>query len=599
MVGNRIRVLHVDDHADYVDMPASQLEQVDDRLVVDVVDTVADARAELRDGDVDCVVMEYHLLTDDEQPVDRIRAENGSIPVVLFTEAGLQTVAPALEDGPTEYVAKGGASNETTYTLLAERIVRLVETSRPDPEDGPSLQAAAATVGDGLALPACVLVGDEPTFVNEAFAARFDVEGTPTTVEELARVGGDDRGALAAFLTDPDAGRFTFEDGDGSAVVVHATVDEESQAVAAFWVDGDDESVAIEETMVDSLLANAPFALAFKDARGRYVRASDSLPRVAGDGSVVGPEGKVHHTAADLQGKTDYDLYAPERAASMAADDDRVVETGDPVVRTTDRRGAPDEPDGKVVDEIDETEIARSTTKLPWYDADGQTRGVVEMTEVTEIADREAAVDRQTDRLRDVERAVRAGLADPLARTRDAVSMAEERGDEGRLASARDALESMAEDVDTVRQLARFGQPPAELAPVDVGDVAATVWSHLDAPDASLENTTTTVTPADRTRLGHLFERVFENSLEHGGPAVTVSVGDLADGFVVTDDGPGVDVDEYERLLAPGYSSTDDATGLGLAVVAAIAESFGWDVAVTEGAAGGVRLEFTGLDSTG
>jgi len=77
------------------------------------------------------------------------------------------------------------------------------------------------------------------------------------------------------------------------------------------------------------------------------------------------------------------------------------------------------------------------------------------------------------------------------------------------------------------------------------------------------------------------------------GADVTVTVGRTADGFYVEDDGPGIPESERDRVFETGYSTADGGTGFGLNIVRTVAEAHGWTVAVTEGATGGARFEFT------
>jgi len=84
-----------------------------------------------------------------------------------------------------------------------------------------------------------------------------------------------------------------------------------------------------------------------------------------------------------------------------------------------------------------------------------------------------------------------------------------------------------------------------------------------------------------------------EAFVRSGGADVTVTVGRTADGFYVEDDGPGIPESERDRVFEGGYTTADDGTGFGLNIVRTVAEAHGWTVAVTEGAAGGARFEFT------
>jgi len=51
-----------------------------------------------------------------------------------------------------------------------------------------------------------------------------------------------------------------------------------------------------------------------------------------------------------------------------------------------------------------------------------------------------------------------------------------------------------------------------------------------------------------------------------------------------------------DAVFDPGYSSANDGTGFGLAIVQRLAEAHEWDITLTESEAGGVRFEFSGID---
>jgi signal transduction histidine kinase len=72
----------------------------------------------------------------------------------------------------------------------------------------------------------------------------------------------------------------------------------------------------------------------------------------------------------------------------------------------------------------------------------------------------------------------------------------------------------------------------------------------------------------------------------------TVRVVALEDGVAVEDDGPRIPEGERERVFDPNYTTADDGAGVGLVSVRQVAGAHGWDVCVTESAAGGARFEF-------
>jgi two-component system OmpR family sensor kinase len=67
-------------------------------------------------------------------------------------------------------------------------------------------------------------------------------------------------------------------------------------------------------------------------------------------------------------------------------------------------------------------------------------------------------------------------------------------------------------------------------------------------------------------------------------------------GFYVADDGPGIPPAEREDVFEPGFTTAEDGSGFGLAIVAEIAEAHDWEVTVTESSAGGARFEIADVD---
>jgi signal transduction histidine kinase len=75
-------------------------------------------------------------------------------------------------------------------------------------------------------------------------------------------------------------------------------------------------------------------------------------------------------------------------------------------------------------------------------------------------------------------------------------------------------------------------------------------------------------------------------------------VGALPDGFYVEDDGPGIPPDERDDVLKSGFTTSDEGTGFGLAIVCQIADAHDWSVEIVEGSEGGARFEFHGAKTT-
>jgi signal transduction histidine kinase len=78
---------------------------------------------------------------------------------------------------------------------------------------------------------------------------------------------------------------------------------------------------------------------------------------------------------------------------------------------------------------------------------------------------------------------------------------------------------------------------------------------------------------------------------------VTVEVGQLEDGFYIADNGPGIPDDIRDEVFQSAYSTVEDNTGFGLAIVKEVVNAHGWDITIEERASGGARFEITGVES--
>jgi len=155
-----------------------------------------------------------------------------------------------------------------------------------------------------------------------------------------------------------------------------------------------------------------------------------------------------------------------------------------------------------------------------------------------------------------------------------------------------DALTRIDARLQDLLALARAGDVDATDA-VSLRAAALAAWADIDTADATLEVDDGTVEASERL-LVQALENLLENAVDHGGSDVSVRVEALADGgFRVSDDGPGIPARERERILQPGVSSREAASGHGegLAIVEDIAEAHDWDLLVGESELGGARFE--------
>lgn len=133
---------------------------------------------------------------------------------------------------------------------------------------------------------------------------------------------------------------------------------------------------------------------------------------------------------------------------------------------------------------------------------------------------------------------------------------------------------------------------------MNLSNVSQACWNHVETRQATLVTDSEQVLHADRSRVQELLENLFRNAVEHGGDGVTITVGDLEDGFYVADDGAGIADANKGVVFDHGYSTSEDGTGFGLSIVREIADVHDWDLGVTDSDAGGVCFEIRNVETS-
>lgn len=198
-------------------------------------------------------------------------------------------------------------------------------------------------------------------------------------------------------------------------------------------------------------------------------------------------------------------------------------------------------------------------------------------------------------------------LRNPLDVLGGWLDIAQESGDDDAFDRCFKAIDRMDTLIDDILTMAQVGSVIDEREEIDLAAVAQAAWETVDTSGATLQIEIDQTISGDETRLKQFFENLYRNSIEHGVPsteatangaaAITITVGELPDGFYVEDDGIGIPADEREEILNSGYTTSDEGTGLGLAIVAEIADAHGWELVPTEGTTGGARFACSGVES--
>ncbi|MFB6157848.1 MAG: PAS domain S-box protein [Haloferacaceae archaeon] len=608
-----IRVLHVDDYEEFVRLAAERMEREDERLAVETADDAAAALERLDDGtapDIDCVVSDYEMPgMDGLDLLDAVRERDPDLPFVLFTGRGDETVArDALRAGATDYVRKGTSTDDGRYAVLANRVVNAVERRRAAAAAERERERFRALIANSTDL-ITVLAADgtiryeSPSIEHILGYGQAELEGEsafeyvhPEDREEVVETFS----CLVDGERTTETVRFRFRHADGSWRWLESTGSTPgSDAVDGYVVNSRDVTDRVarerrfeaERDRIRVLFEHTTDAIAYCG----FVTGEDGVRSVIREANPAFHETFVDDRETLVDADLD-EVVAPPGDVEEARAISRRVRSGERVERELERQTSDDV----------RTFLHRSVPITP---EEGETTDAyyAVYTDITEQKERERRLRRQNERLERFASLVSHDLRNPLnvaaaavERARDADADADRRLDQ-----AADALGRMEGIVGDVLDMVRYGGEVTETEPIELGPLVEGCWGAVATDGATLD----VVDPdaavaADRGRLRRLVENLLGNAVEHGAdgdrsaadddPAVRVEVGTLPDGFYVEDDGPGIPPAEPDRVFDADYSSSEDGVGLGLTIVEDIAVAHGWEVDVTEGAAGGARFEVRG-----
>jgi len=186
-------------------------------------------------------------------------------------------------------------------------------------------------------------------------------------------------------------------------------------------------------------------------------------------------------------------------------------------------------------------------------------------------------------------------LRNPLNVLYGYLEVARERETEAAFERCWNATSRMERMIEDTALMLRKDDPDLDRDDVDLATVCQDAWEMVPSSAARLETATSRQIHADEDRLVQLLANLFRNAVEHGGENVTVTVGNLTDGFYVEDDGVGIPPEGRENMFEEGYSTLGSSSGVGLSVVETVCDHHGWTVQATDGSTGGARFEITGV----
>jgi signal transduction histidine kinase len=472
-----------------------------------------------------------------------------------------------------------------SYLLTDPHVVLVV--SDPDRRDEvvPAVEAgaAASTVAVGTAEAAretldtradvgcVVVVSDDPEAVEAVRAAAVDAD--PIGVLPVVVWG-----PAAVATTAARHGACRYLPDSAGTDELRTVVDD---ALSTYERRRDE---AADSSILQTLLAEGNLTLFAKDEEARYLRMAD-----------------VPYTPDpdETRGKTDREVFGdsyPQTSEETYEDDLQVIETGEPLRENLERYT------GRGGDHWSES------TKLPWR-VDGDMVGLVgyavDATERVRYEDRLAEQRRRFDQFASY---VSHDLRTPLQVSVGALEQARE--SEGadreaaldRIERANERIEEILADLSALSKSDREGAtlPDEVLEALDVGvsstefaSLVENVWRVDGTEEATLEMAVPDGAEirAEAETVRPLVENLLKNAVVHGGDDVTVRVGTTGRGFYVADDGPGIPDTEREKVLEPGYTTSEEGTGTGLAIVRETVEQQDWDLVIGESDLGGARFD--------
>ena len=602
---DEISVLHVDDEPEFLAVASERLERADEGLSVATEDDPIAALDRLTD--VDCVVSDYQMpQLDGLRFLDAVRDEYPDLPFVLFTGEGSEEVAAdAISAGVTDYVQKGAGTEQ--YVLLANRVRRAVERVTAQRAAGERATAQGSTAApDGAGRPdetevdwhrVVVETMAEGVYVIDAdYRMRFvnyrignaDVVSAGDWVDQPLSYLAETGVLSETEVTAIEAGVDTIGDGDADEVRIDLEpgvvpeADVVELRLTRMTVDGEHLVLGTTRDVSDRLEREEKL----QRTTERYRTLIDNFP----NGGVFTFDENLRYTLAGGEGLSEVGLTPEDLEGAMPRDifpEDIAEEI------ETYYRAALDGEQHTFEQRLDGNHYRIHTLPIG---EDDVTAGMAVSQDVTERKEHQRELERQNERLEEFTNVVSHDLRNPLTVLRGALELAERTGEAEHFERGQRAVDRMERLVTDLRTLARQGDRVTDLEAVALPDVIQGSWDTVETGDATLLVDVHASVLADETRLRQLLENLFRNAVEHGGNDVTVRVGPLEDGFYVADDGPGISPEDREHVFESGYSTSEDGTGFGLAIVREIADAHGWDVDVCESDDGGARFEVTGVE---
>lgn len=613
-----IRVLHVDDERTVAETMRETAAEATDRLSVTVATDVDEALETLAQERYDCVVSDYDMPGRSGMDLlQAIRTDHPDLPFIFYTGTTDQTLArEALSAGATDYLPK--AIDTDGFDLLLRRIESVVAR-----QDHPAITELAErttlleaernrwrSLFENLGEPVVEVVFDgeaaQVQRVNDAFESVFGYDEETILGEDLDPliVPEDDREEARELNVKtvegtPAEHELVRQTADGLRPFLLRTV--------PFTVDGEPHGYAIYLD-ISQRVAHRQKLTALHDVADELAR-SESVQAVC-EHAIEASEDILAFDLSIID-LVEGDVLEPMAlSADMTTDDIAAMDLDEGIAghTFTEQRSFLID-DIQELDEADPQGPYHSAISVPIgehgiFQAVSEDRNDFDDTdlELAELLvshvesaldrlDRERQLERQNERLDEYTSIVSHDLRNPLNVAQGRLDLARDTSDSEHLEQAAQAIDRSLALIDDLLTFAQEGEAANDLDDIDLAETVKRCWTTVETGDGTLNIETDVTIRGDPRRVKQLLENLIRNAVEHGGETVTVTVGDLENGFYIADDGQGFDRVDPGRLFEAGYSTSDKGSGLGLSIVREIVEAHDWSISVTESDAGGARFE--------
>jgi len=379
-------------------------------------------------------------------------------------------------------------------------------------------------------------------------------------------------------------------DADLPFILLTGRGDEEvaSDAIAAGVTDYLLKLEVVEDKQYGRLANRIRNVVSKRRTQAKYELLVDNSPdliaQVAGDGTILA----ANPTMAEFTDREQADLVGQTLTDVLGAVGEERTAIGQSVIEQNETTHAEDSIDGRSFHNI----------YVP-VDLHGDHPSFQLVSrDITERVERERELKRQNERLEEFASVVSHDMRNPLNVAQSALhlldddTVEDEAELQAKLGRSLDRMESLIDDVLT---LAREGQTVDDPGVVDLGTIARDSWMITDSGESDISIDSSALIMADDGRLGSIFANLYGNAVGHNDEPVHVTVSVTDDGFVVSDDGAGIDVSDADDPFDMGFSTEVGGTGMGLTIVERVAEAHGWSVTLEESDSGGLSVEFSGV----